>query len=61
MEGEKACEKDGKVRRGLRVRWVGAEGRSCSPTVGAGTLEPTGKSPAVAESVVVMEGHVVAT
>lgn len=61
MEGEKACEKDGKVRGGLHVRWVGAEGRSCSPAVGAGTSEPTGKSLAVAELVVVMEGHVAAT
>lgn len=28
--------------------------------VGAGTSEPAGKSPVVAESVVLMEGHVVA-
>lgn len=41
--------------------WVGAAGRSCSSALGAGTSEPAGKSLAVAESVVVMEGHVVAT
>lgn len=61
MEGKKAREKDGKVGRGFSWMLGGGTGKELLTHYGSRNLGPAGKSPVVAESVVVMEGHVAAT